>query len=265
MWSAPNDPQIFGALDIDARPIRALISRASLAGHRVTPTHVVGRAVAHALFRVPELNSHIAWGRSRPHPTIDVFFIASVGQGNDLSGVKIHNAGAKSVTEIAGELRERSQLLKSGNDKNFARSKRLSDALPVPLLRPLLRATTFLTETLDLDLKPLGLERRPFGSAMVTSVGMFGLPHGFAPLAWMYGVPLLVLVGELTSKAIVVDGRVEAREVLPITATIDHRYVDGAQIARAMTAFREYLATPLEFEPPIERIGPTECAIRLAD
>ncbi|MFN0249470.1 MAG: 2-oxo acid dehydrogenase subunit E2 [Kofleriaceae bacterium] len=262
MWSAPNDPQIFGALDIDARPIRALIARAATTGHRLTPTHVVGRAVAHALFRVPELNSHIAWGRSWLHPAIDVFFIASVGQGNDLSGVKIHNAGAKSVLEIADELRERSQLLKSGKDKNFARSKRLSNTLPWPLLRPLLRASAFLTETLQLDLKPLGLESRPFGSAMVTSVGMFGLPHGFAPLAWMYGVPLLVLVGELTSKAIVVDGRVEAREILPITATIDHRYVDGAQIARAMTAFREYLATPLEFEPPMERVGPTERAIR---
>lgn len=265
MWPAPNDPQIFGALDIDARPMRALIARAATAGHRLTPTHVVGRAVAHALFRVPELNTHIAFGRSRAHPTIDVFFTASVGQGHDLSGIKIRDAGAKSVVEIADELRERGQLLKSGHDKNFARSKRLTDALPVPLLRPLLRASAFLTEALDLDLKPLGLERRPFGSAMVTSVGMFGLPHGFAPLAWMYGVPLLVLVGELTSKAVVIDGRVEAREMLPITATIDHRYVDGAQIARAMTAFREYLAAPLEFEPPIERIGPTERAIRMAE
>lgn len=264
MWHAPNDPQIFGALDIDARPIRALIARAATAGHRLTPTHVVGRAVAHALFQVPELNTHIAFGRSREHSTADVFFIASVGKGNDLSGVKIRDAGGKSVVEIADELNERGHALKTGHDKNFARSKKLTDAVPALLLRPLLRASAFLTETLDLDLKPLGLERRPFGSAMVTSVGMFGLPHGFAPLAWMYGVPLLVLVGELTTKAIVVDGRVEAREMLPITATIDHRYVDGAQIARAMNAFREYLAAPLEFEPPLEKIGPTERAVRLA-
>jgi len=264
MWHAPNDPQIFGALDIDARPIRALIAQATIAGHRLTPTHVVGRAVAHALFQVPELNTHIAFGRSREHPTIDVFFIASVGKGNDLSGVKIRDAGGKSVVEIADELNERGHALKNGRDKNFARSKKLTNAVPSLLLRPLLRASAFLTETLDLDLKPLGLERRPFGSAMVTSVGMFGLPHGFAPLAWMYGVPLLVLVGELTTKAIVVDGRIEAREMLPITATIDHRYVDGAQIARAMKAFREYLAAPLEFEPPLEKIGPTERSVRLA-
>lgn len=265
MWPAPDDPQIFGSLDIDARPIRALIARAATAGIKVTPTHVVGRAVARALFMVPELNTHIAFGRSRPHSSIDVFFIASVGEGNDLSGVKIKNVQEKAVTEIADELRERSRVLKSGKDKVFARSKRLSNALPVALLRPMLRASAFLTETLDLNLSLLGLDRQPFGGAMVTSVGMFGLPHGFAPLAWMYGVPLLVLVGEITQKAVVVDGRVEPREILPITATIDHRYVDGSQIARAMTAFREYLATPLEFEPPFERIGPTERSVRLAE
>jgi pyruvate dehydrogenase E2 component (dihydrolipoamide acetyltransferase) len=264
MWSPPNDPQIYGAFDFDAGPIRDVIARARTAGHHLTPTHVVGRAVAHALFRVPELNVHIAFGRSRARSTIDVFFITAVAKGNDLSGVKIRDVAGKSVSEVAEELRERSEILKRGEDKDFARTKRLSDTLPPPLLRPLLRATAFLTETLGLDLPPLGLRREPFGSAMVTSIGMFGLPQGFAPLAWMYGVPLLVLVGELTQKAVVVDNRIEVREVLPITATIDHRYVDGAQIARAMGAFREYLNAPLEFEPPFEKIGPTERNLRLA-
>ena len=89
------------------------------------------------------------------------------------------------------------------------------------------------------------------GSAMVSSVGMLGLPRGFAPLAWMYDVPVLVLVGEITQQPVVVAGRVEVRDVLPITATIDHRYVDGWQIAKLMRAFRDYLATPQQFEPAI--------------
>jgi pyruvate dehydrogenase E2 component (dihydrolipoamide acetyltransferase) len=92
---------------------------------------------------------------------------------------------------------------------------------------------------------------------MVSSVGMLGLPQGFAPLAWMYDVPLLVLVGELTKKPVAVDDRVEVREVLPITATIDHRYVDGAQISKAMAAFREYLAAPQAFEPRSNAVSTT--------
>ena len=251
MWRAPNDPQIFGALDIDAAPVRAFIERARKAGQHVTATHVVGRALAYAIEQVPELNTRIRGGRVVPRSSVDIFFIASVASGRDLSGVKIRDVPSKSVFEIADELAERSQAMKNGRDRDFSRTKRMMDALPAPLLRVALRTTAFLTETLDLDLPALALRRAPFGSAMVTSVGMFGLPQGFAPLAWMYDVPLLVLVGEIAERPVVVDGRVVARHVLPVTATIDHRYVDGWHIAALMKAFREYLAAPERFEPVI--------------
>ncbi|MCZ7686070.1 MAG: 2-oxo acid dehydrogenase subunit E2 [Sandaracinaceae bacterium] len=98
---------------------------------------------------------------------------------------------------------------------------------------------------------PLGLHSNPFGSAMITSVGMFGIPQGYAPIAWLYGVPLLVLVGELTERALVVDHQVVARPVLPLGATIDHRYADGWHMSKALAAFREYLAAPERFEPGV--------------
>jgi pyruvate dehydrogenase E2 component (dihydrolipoamide acetyltransferase) len=53
----------------------------------------------------------------------------------------------------------------------------------------------------------------------------------------------------MEDKPVAIDGRVEVRPVLPITATIDHRYADGAQIAKALRAFRAYLARPAQFEP----------------
>jgi pyruvate dehydrogenase E2 component (dihydrolipoamide acetyltransferase) len=249
MWHAPDDPQIFGALELDATPVLAFIERARASGLRVTPTHLVGRAVAHALQAVPDLNVQIRRGRARPRPSIDVFFITAVDKGHDLSGVKIVNIANKSVLAVASELFARSTAMKQGKDPDFTRSKRLLDGLPSWLLRGALRATAFVTEELQLELPLLALRRSPFGSAMVTSVGMFGLPQGFAPLAWMYDVPLLVLVGEIAQRPVVVENRVEARATLPITATIDHRYVDGWHVSRAMTAFREYLAAPERFEP----------------
>lgn len=250
MWRAPDDPQIFGSLDVDARPTLAFIARARAAGHHVTATHVVGRALAHVLAEVPDLNVRIRRGRVRPRRSIDVFFITAVEQGHDLSGVAITHADRKPAIEIARELSERSAAMKRGHDRELAQTKHLLDRTPPWLLRSLMKATAFITQELELDIPALSLRRAPFGSAMVTSVGMFGLPHGFAPLAWMYDVPLLILVGEITARPVVVDGRVEARDVLPITATIDHRYVDGWHVSKAMTAFRAYLAEPERFEPP---------------
>jgi len=251
LWSAPNDPQIFGALDIDAAPIRAFIADARAAGHHVTPTHLVGRALACALSAVPEVNVQIRGGRAIPRATVDVFFITAVEGGHDLSGVKIANVDRCTAVDVARELADRGRRLKAGDDPEFARTKRLMDALPPRALRVALRAGALVTQVLQRDIPQLGLHRAPFGSAMVSSVGMLGLPQGFVPLAWMYDVPVLVLAGELTRKPVVVDGRIEAREVLPLTATIDHRYADGWHISRLMTAFREYLATPERFEPAV--------------
>jgi len=251
MWRAPDDPQIFGTLEIDAGPVLAFIARARAAGHRVTPTHLAGRALAHVLQEVPDLNVQIRRGRVRPRRSIDVFFITAVAQGHDLSGVAITGADAKPAIAIARELTERSTAMKQGHDRDLAKTKRMLDHTPPFLLRSALKVTAFLTQELELDLPALSLHRAPFGSAMVTSVGMFGLPQGFAPLAWMYDVPLLILVGEITPRPVVVDGRVAVRDILPITATIDHRYVDGWHVSQAMKAFRAYLAAPDQFEPAL--------------
>ncbi len=249
MWHAPDDPQIFGELDVDAGPTLAFIARARAAGHHVTATHVVGRALAHVLREVPDLNVRIRRGRVRPRRSVDIFFITAVAKGHDLSGVAIANADVKPAFAIARELTERSTAMKQGNDRDLAQTKHLLDLTPSWLLRGVLKATAFLTQELELDVPALSLHRSPFGSAMVTNVGMFGLPQGFAPLAWMYDVPLLVLVGEITARGVVVDRRVEVRDILPITATIDHRYADGWHVSRAMSAFRAYLAAPESFEP----------------
>lgn len=251
VWDAPNDPQIYGALDLDAAPALRFIAAARARGHHVTATHLVGRAIARALVEVPDLNVRIVGDHAIARESVDVFFITSVRR-RDLTGVKIVGVDAKSAIAVGVELDEQSRKLKSGNDREFARTKRITDALPRPLLRRVLRFGSWLVGVRARKLAAFGLMPSPFGSAMVSSVGMLGLPTGFSPLAWMYRVPLLVLVGEIVDRPVARDGRVEVGPVLPITATIDHRYVDGAQIAEALGAFRAYLAEPDAFEPRME-------------
>ncbi len=154
----------------------------------------------------------------------------------------------KLATAVARELDERSSKLKAGTDPEFMRAKELMDRLPLPALRLVLRASAWLAGTHALKLSALGVSETPFGSAMVSSVGMFGLPTGFTPLAWIYTVPVIVLLGEIADKPVAAQGRVEVRPILPITATIDHRYADGAELAAALTAFRQYLEDPARFE-----------------
>lgn len=256
LWTAPNDPQIYGALELDAVPAFDFIARARARGQRVTATHLVGRAVAHALVEVPELNVRIVGDHAIERPSVDIFFITAVSSGHDLTGVKVISADRKSAAALARELEARSARMKKGSDPDFARTKHTMDRLPRALLRPVLRFGAWLAGDHARGLPMLGLAASPFGSAMVSSVGMFGLPMGFAPLAWMYRVPLLVLASEIVDRPVAVAGRVEVRPVLPLTVTIDHRYVDGAHLGRALAAFRAYLAAPASFEPVYEEQPP---------
>lgn len=248
VWNPPSDPQIYGALDLDATEALAFIAQARARGHHITATHLVGRAVAHALGAVPELNVRLVGDYAIPHESIDVFFITAVQSGHDLTGVKIVAVDEKSAVDVGEELTSRSRRMKEGHDPDLARAKRTAERLPRPLLRLALRLTAWLAGDHATGLPALGVPASPFGSAMVSSVGSLGLPTGFSPLAWLYRVPLLVLVGEIGERPVAISGRVEVRPVLPITASIDHRYVDGAQIGRALAAFREYLANPAAFE-----------------
>ena len=257
MWGPPDDPQIYGAMEVDATPLRAFIDRSRGAGHRVTATHLVGRAVATALHEVPDFNVRVRGNRMYPRETVDVFYITAVEGGRSLSGVKIELADEKSVYEIAAELTERAGAMKRGDDPDFAKTKKMMEAMPRRVLKGSMRFSSWLAGDLNRNMRSLGVKASPFGAAMITSVGMFGLPQGFAPLAKFYKMPLLILVGEITDKPVAVDGRVEIRPMLPITATIDHRYADGWHIGQLLKPFRAYLADPAAFEPAP---GPAEVA-----
>lgn len=248
MWRPPDDPQVYGSLEVDATAIRAHLAALRDRGDRVTVTHVVGKALAHAIASVPDINVRLVGGYAIPRSSVDIFFITAVEGGRDLSGVKIEQADQKPLADIAKELQARATQQKSGQDPDLARSKRSMQLLPKAVLRRALRVSAFLAGDLAQSLEPLGLKDTPFGSAMVTSVGMFGLPMGFAPISWMYKVPILILVGEITDKPIAENGVVVIRPMLPICATIDHRYADGWHISRLLGPFKAYLADPAAFE-----------------
>jgi len=80
--------------------------------------------------------------------------------------------------------------------------------------------------------------KRTAGTTLVTSVGMFGAGSG-----WALGiVPLhtcCLTVGGVALKPGVVDGRVEPRELLALTVSVDHDIVDGAPAARFVRRLRE--------------------------
>ncbi len=74
---------------------------------------------------------------------------------------------------------------------------------------------------------------------MVTAVGMFGQGGGWG--ITMANVTLTVTVGGIARKPGVVGERIEIREYLDLTISIDHDVVDGAPMVRFVNCFRELI------------------------
>ena len=83
------------------------------------------------------------------------------------------------------------------------------------------------------------MKKKYTGTVGITAVGMFGKGAG-------WGIPitnytLQVTVGGIGAKPWVVDGRIEPRDVLSLTVSVDHDVVDGVPLARFVQRFKELI------------------------
>jgi pyruvate/2-oxoglutarate dehydrogenase complex dihydrolipoamide acyltransferase (E2) component len=79
------------------------------------------------------------------------------------------------------------------------------------------------------------------GTVFLTAVGMFGSGGG-------WGIPfpahtLVVTLGGIAEKPVVVDGKIEIREMLSVTVSFDHDIVDGAPAARFTSQLKSLIET----------------------
>lgn len=105
---------------------------------------------------------------------------------------------------------------------------------------------------MGLEIRALGVKPYPFGTCIVTSVGMMGLDQVFAPFTPWAHVPVLLAVGQVTDKAVVRDGQVAVRPILSLNATLDHRFLDGAQGAYMAHRMRQLCTEPELLDSPAE-------------
>jgi pyruvate dehydrogenase E2 component (dihydrolipoamide acetyltransferase) len=104
--------------------------------------------------------------------------------------------------------------------------------------------TDVVTNELNIHLPKLGMPKDPFGTAVITNVGMFGIDTAFAPFVPLGRAPLLLLVTAVKDRVVAVNGKPEVRPVLRLCATFDHRIVDGSAAGRLSQIITRLVANP---------------------
>jgi pyruvate dehydrogenase E2 component (dihydrolipoamide acetyltransferase) len=251
-WVKPNDPTCYGTLALDAGPAKAYLAKIRAeTGVKATITHLVGRAVALAIRDTPEINGRIVGRRLLQRDTVDLFFQAVVDDAGDLSGAKIDRCDEKDVHQIAGALQERVERIRARRDPMFQKSKSTVDKLPRFILGPTIRFMSYLSNDRGWDLSALQLPPDQFGSAMITSVGMFGIDLGYAPIFPLANTPLVILVGEIKDTPVAgageKAGQVVLKPTINLNVSFDHRFIDGFHAGRMARSVRRYFEAPEAF------------------
>ena len=251
-WTTVGDPSVYGSMDIEMDAAMDYIARYRKAtGKRLTVSHLVAKAIAGALERMPDANAIMRWNRPHRRKTIGVFFQVAMpgeeGQETDLSGATLYDVEKKSVDQLVDEFAEKVNMVRERKDPALEKTRSTFKIIPLLIINKVLKLIGFFSYTLNLDLRWAGIPSDPFGSIMVTNVGSLGLDTAYVPLVPYSHVPMLLALGAVKKTPVVDDdGQIVVRQMMGIHATFDHRIIDGFHAAVMSKVLREYFANPDE-------------------
>jgi pyruvate/2-oxoglutarate dehydrogenase complex dihydrolipoamide acyltransferase (E2) component len=246
-WRAPKESRLHARMALDATPVLAYCRKlAERHGLRVTPGVVVGMAFQRAVEQVPAFHARVVLGRIVRFPGHDVAFAVDIGDGDDLAPTKVLGVDGKTTAQVAAELEAGAARLRSRTDRAHTTTTGIAHAVPWFALRPVLAAASLLNG--GIGVPAFGQPAHPLGSLFVTNIGSFGLDEGYVAPVPLARVPLYVCVGAVADAPMALDGQVVVRPQLVLTATADHRLVDGAHAAHLARLVRASLADPAQLD-----------------
>jgi pyruvate/2-oxoglutarate dehydrogenase complex dihydrolipoamide acyltransferase (E2) component len=219
---------IHGLFEIDVtQPRRTMRAQKVRTGKSPSFTAFVMACLGHAVDLNRHMHAYRDWrGRLVIFDEVDVntLFEVEVDGRRMIRPHIIRAVNKKSFPELNTEVRT---FQSAHQESSEARFVDWFTRLPATLRRL----------SLGLAFKNPQLMKRMMGTVSMTGLGMFG-SGGF----WGIPVPnhtLQVTLGGIAEKPGVVEGRIEIREYLSVTISIDHDIIDGAPATRFAQRFKE--------------------------
>jgi pyruvate dehydrogenase E2 component (dihydrolipoamide acetyltransferase) len=256
-WLTTKDPTVYGTLCLEVdKALDYIDEYRAKTGRRLTLTHLMARVVGRLLVEMPDANAIVRFGRIYLRQEASVFFQVAMedpatGQ-IDLSGVVVRDADKRNLGEIADAFDKAAVEVRAGKDEEKEKARKSLGRIPGWLIGYVLDLVSFLTYTLNLDMRWAGLPKDPFGSVMVTNVGSLGIEQAWAPLVAYSRVPLIIAMGAVQKEAVVADDdTIRIARRMHLCVTFDHRILDGAHAGKMSKLVRKWFDNPREFFGPI--------------
>jgi pyruvate dehydrogenase E2 component (dihydrolipoamide acetyltransferase) len=228
LYAPPNEGKIYGTMDIDITPAQEFVQKSRSEGKRITLTHVVTAALGRILrYDLPEVNVYIKRGRFVERNDVTVMIAVNMKGGQEMGSIRVHNADQKTVFDIAEEVRSKAAATRTGDENATMQNKYVLGSIPWPFRRFTFLVVKWITNTLGFEIPALGLTHNAFGSILLSNIGSHGLTTGMAALFPGAKLPAVIIMGKAEERPVVRDGEIVIRTIMPFTATVDHRIMDG--------------------------------------
>lgn len=247
-WRTTYDPIVHGSTDLRMDKALAYVEEfREKTGKRLTLTHMMAKAVSHVLEEVPDANAVLRFHTIYLRERIGVMFQVVLKDPDtgeiDLSASTLFECNEKSLEDIVDEFAHNTSLVRS-RKADTQKSRSMIQKMPGFMVHPFLRTVSFLHGTLNLNLSGVGIPSDPFGSVMITNIGSLGLDEAYPPLVPYSRVPLVIAMGAVNDAPVVQDGKVIPAKVMRLSASFDHRILDGAHTAQMVRKLRERIEDP---------------------
>lgn len=254
VYAPPSDGKIYGTIEVDVTDMMEYMFDQRRQGNKLTPTHFVAAAIARTLYEdVPDINCFIRRGHVVMRDDAEVFVSVALERGKDMTGVLIPKTQDRSVSDIAGYLYKEVQKKRSGQDSGAESTKYALAKIPWPFRRPIVQFVKWWIYSMGFKLPFIDAPRDPFGSILLSNIGSHGLSTGMAALFPIAKIPAVVVMGKVEKKPVVRKGEVVIRSMMPLTATMDHRIMDGAQAGALARGIKRRLKHPESLNQPREQ------------
>ncbi len=251
IYKKPTDSKIYGIVELDVTDLEKYVAQKRKEGLKTTLTYIISLIIGRAIREeVPELNTYVKRGKIVQREHVDGM-VSVLLPGGQMGTVKIEDADKQTIQEITDEIAKRIRDSRKGDENDTMQSKSLLANVPWPFRKWLFRLYRTITIDWGISIPGLGLDSHSFGSYVVSNIGTVGLDTGFGSLLPSSNVSLVFILGSIIKKPAIVNDEVVPRRIMMLSATLDHRVVDGSHGGKLFRAIKRMVKNPeiLEEKP----------------
>jgi pyruvate/2-oxoglutarate dehydrogenase complex dihydrolipoamide acyltransferase (E2) component len=188
-----------------------------------------------------------------PYKTVDVSCLVNVEGGKDLAMTCLRGVDKMSIMDIANYIKEKtSKMKKSGGGEDHKKQTGFAKIMPACVVSIVVEFMSFISNKLGIAVPMLRVESHALGAACVTSLGGLGFVDAFAPFSGFANNSMLLAANAIVDQPVVEDGKVVVGKVMNCNFVVDHRYIDGGNVAGMEDIFRKVFENPEKYLEKIE-------------